>query len=165
MAVFTEDQKLEIVLKLARFRSYAEIIEDLAIEGVVTDRNQIRNYDPRNAKYEAGDKWKLVFEEARKAFVEEVAAIPLSNQSYRMELLQRGVDQAIKDKKWGTAATLAEQAAREIGGVLTNQRNVTIDGRGRARDLSPEERRDNLMNMIDERLGQIATDQGSATVQ
>ena len=164
MAVFTEDQKLEIVLKLARFRGHVEIVEDLAAEGVATDRNQIRTYDPTNAKYEAGDKWKLVFTEARRMFIEEQAQIPVFNQSYRLELLQRGIDQAIKEKKWGSVATLAEQAAREVGGVLTNQRNVTIDGRGRARDLSPEERRDNLMNMIDERLSKL-TDQRSATVQ
>ncbi len=164
MAVLTDDQKLEIVLKLARFRSHTEIVEELVAEGVATDRNQIRTYDPRNAKYEAGDKWKLIFEEARRAFVEEVTHIPVANQSYRLELLQRGIQDAIKNKKWAAAAALAEQAARDVGGVLTNQRNLTVDSRGRARDLTAEERRETLMSMIDERLGRIA-DQGSATVQ
>ena len=165
MAVLTEDQKLEIVLKLARFRGHCEIAEELSVEGVVVAREQVRQYDPTCPKFDAGEKWKLIFIEARRAFVEEVAAIPLANQSYRMELLQRGVDQAIKEKKWGTAASLAEQGAREIGGILTNQRNLTVDNRGRARDLTPEERRDMLVAMLDDARGKRPTEEGTKTVQ
>lgn len=165
MAELTDEHKTEIMLLFARFRSPAEVTaemnEKFGLEMVI---QQTVKYDPERPSFEAGDKWRTLHDLARKQFIENISAIPVANQGYRLELLQRGIQDAISKGKWAAAAALAEQAARETGGLLTNQRNVSIDNRGRARDMSAEERREMLMGMIDERLGRL-TDEGSATVQ
>jgi len=166
MANLSDELKLEIVTRIARFQGYAHTANEMASEhDIEIDRVQVRAYDPTTSKYCASERWRLVFEEVRHAFLHEVSVIPIANQAYRLNMLQELADTA---REAGDAKGLREAlklAAKEVGGVLTNQRNVTIDGRGRARDMTADERRETLMNMIDERLTQIATDQGSATVQ
>lgn len=166
MAELSDEHKTEIVLLFARFRSAAEVTAEINERfGLDMVIQQAVKYDPERPSFEAGDRWRTLHDLARREFIENVTAIPVANQSYRLELLQRGIKDAVKRGKWTIAASLAEQAAKEVGGVLTNQRNVTIDGRGRARDMTADERRETLMNMIDERLAQLDADQGNVTVQ
>ena len=144
MADLTDQQKTEIVLAHARFMSPSDIVVMLREEhDVESDTAQVVRYNPTKACYEGGERWRPIFEEARKAFLHEIAAVPVAHQAYRLNLLQEGIDGARKAKNWALVASLAEQAAREIGGIYTNQRNLRVEdnARPRAIDMTPEDRR------------------------
>ena len=144
MADLTDQQKTKIVLGHARFMSPSDIVVMLREEhGVESDTAQVVRYNPAKACYEGGERWRPIFEEARKAFLHEIAAVPVAHQAYRLNLLQEGIDGARKAKNWALVASLAEQAAREIGGIYTNQRSLRVEDNARARaaDMTPEDRR------------------------
>lgn len=142
MAVLSEAHKEAIVIQLAHFRRPAEVVEfmrehhelDLTVQ-------QVRTYDPTNPRFEADrDKWPPIFEAAREAYITNVKAIPIANQAFRLNELADLYDKAKKQKNYKLAAELAEQAAREVGGVLTNSRELNINDGRKAREMSPEDR-------------------------
>lgn len=151
MAELTDDLKLEIVTMLACFRDLVTIQEHFRQEHQLDlTARQVGAYDPTRTYFEAGDKWRDIFDQKRKQYLEGVAAVPIANQGFRLNLLYEMVTKAIKDDKPALAAALLEQAAKEVGGVLTNQRDVRIDDsrRQRAADMSPEDRRLALAEVI-----------------
>jgi hypothetical protein len=157
MAELTEQQKLEIVEALACFRTSAEIIKHFGAEyGIEMDSRQVGGYDPTRPYYEAGDKWREIFEVKRKQYLEDVAAVPVANQGYRLQRLQHYIAEAEKAKNWKLAAELHEQAAKEVGGVLTNERNLRVDDNRaqRVRDMSPEDRRAAFAELVRQALEQ-----------
>lgn len=167
MAELSEQHKETIVLLLARCRMPAEVVATLKDEfDLEITVRQVVGYDPTRPAFDAGDRWRTIFDAAREKYLADVASIPVANQGYRLDLLQRGIEAAVKKSKWSEAAALAEQAARDVGGVLTNQRQVDIrDGRQRAREQSPEERKESLFALLDEKLAQRGVDPGAAAVQ
>jgi hypothetical protein len=179
MAELAEADKERIVLLLARFKRPAEVVAIMAEEfGVETTVQQVRTYDPTNPRFEASEKWRPIFEAARKAYIEDVSIVPVASQGYRLQLLQEGIDAAKKVKNWGMVASLTEQAAKEVGGVLTNERNLRVDDsrRQRVADMTPEDRRLALAEIIRVAAEKIAEKagakptpppnaQGSASVQ
>lgn len=144
MAELTEEQKTAIVVGHARFMRPVEILamlrEDFDVEA---DRNQVIKLNPQRACYEGGEKWREAFDLARRAYTEEVASVPAANQGYRLNVLQEGIDAARKAKNWPLVAQLLEQSAKEVGGVLTNERNLRVDDsrRQRAADMDQDERK------------------------
>ncbi len=166
MSALTEEEKMFVVSQFAQFRTHAQVIE--AVKETFAKEigfTNVRAYDPASPYFSAGDRFRALHDEMRKAFIQNVSDIPIANQSFRLAILQQGVVASVQAGKWATAAALAEQAAKEVGGVLTNQRNVSFENKGRARDMTPDERREALMGMISDRLEQLASDKGSATVQ
>ena len=172
MAELSEEHKLEIVSMLACWRDPQVIIDHFRAEHQLElTHKQVGSYDPTRGYYEAGDKWRDIFDAKRKQYVEEVASVPISQQGYRLNLLNEMAREAIKDGKIALAAQLLEQAAKEVGGVLTNLRDVRIDDsrRQRASEMTPEDRRlalEEVIRQVQEaaRAGQGA-DQGSASLQ
>lgn len=164
MADLTDQQKTEIVLAHARFVAPSEIVVMLRDEhGVESDTAQVVRYNPTKACYEGGERWRPIFEEARKAFLHEVATVPVAHQAYRLNLLQEGIDGARKTKNWGLVASLAEQAAKEVGAVFTNQRNLSVNdtARPRVQDMTPEDRRAAMAELIRQAMEKMAERGGS----
>lgn len=168
MAELTDQQKEQIVLALATFRAPSEVAammrEDWQLD---LDLVQIIRYDPTKPAYAAGDKWRPIFDEARKLYIEEVSTVPIANQGYRLQTLQRALEAAAKQKNWKLVAELTEQASKEVGGVFTNARDLNInDSRDRARNLTEEERRELLLSRVNEvAAGKKATDSPHPTPQ
>lgn len=150
MANLTEEQKADIVSMLACFREPAAIIRHFQSEhGLQIDHKQVGRYDPTRPYFAGGDKWREVFKAQRDAYLNDVSAVPIANQAYRLNLLQEGVDAAKRVGNWQLVAKFAEQAAREVGGSLTNQRNVQLDdAKPSARNMSPEERKEALVEVF-----------------
>lgn len=151
MADLSEEQKWEIVEALACFRDVPSIIRAFHIEyGITLDRKQVGRYDPTRPYYAGGEKWREIFDARRKACLEDVFAIPVAHKAYRLNMLQEGIDAARGAKNWVLMAQLLEQSAKEVGGVLTNQRDVRIDDsrRQRAADMTPEERKAAIAEVI-----------------
>ena len=163
MAELTEAQKLEIVTRLAQFEAPADIVASFGERGIVCERSQIGSYDPTRPYFEAGEKWREVFDAARKFYLEDVASVPIANQGFRLNLLQQGVAHAVSRKNWELAAKLIEQGSKEVGGVFTNVRDVSISDSRRqsARDASPEDRRSMFAELVRQALEQMPTVPGA----
>ena len=108
---------------------------------------QVGRYDPTRPYFDAGEKWREVFWGRRKAYLENVADVPIAHLGYRLQLLQRGVEAAQTAKNWALLAELLEQAARAVGGIMPTQRNHP----------ATDKRTDDLQNMTsDERRAALA---------
>ncbi len=151
MPDLAERQKLELVGLLACFREPTAIIAHFRTEhGIELSHKQVGGYDPTRSYYDAGERWREIFDVRRKAYLDDVSNIPVAHQGYRLNALQIGTEAAMKAKNWALMARLLEQAARDVGGVLTNRSNVRLDDnrRQRAVDMSPEDRRLALAQVI-----------------
>lgn len=151
MAELNDDQKREIVERLACFDTLTDIVAHFRTEHEITvTPKQVGAYDPTRSYYEGGDKWRDVFAARRKIYLEDVSAVPVSSQSYRLNLLQKGITAAERAKNWPLAAQLAKQAAEEMGGLLTNQRHVAIESNraGDPRNMTPEDRKMALAELL-----------------
>lgn len=159
MADLTDEQKLEIVAALACFREPGAIIQHFQSEhGLEIDHKQVGRYDPNRSYYAGGEKWRDIFDAKRKAYVEEVASVPISNQGYRLNRLNEMASVALKEGKRAEAAIYLKQAAEEVGGAMTNRRDLRIDENRRPRpsDMTPEERRSAMAELIRQALEKMA---------
>lgn len=151
MADLTDEQKWEIVEALACYQDVASIMRAFHKDhGIQLDRKQIGRYDPTRPYYAGGEKWREIFDARRKAYLEDVASVPAANRGYRLQILQEGIDSAKKARNWPLVASLLEQSAKEVGGVLTNERNLKVgDARKlRPEDMTSEERRAAVAELI-----------------
>lgn len=162
MAELSEAQKLEIVTRLARFDVPMEIVNDFGSRGVQVTPTQVGTYDPTRSYYEAGDKWREIFDAARKVYLEEVATLPMANQGFRLNELHRLYHKALSKNLFSVAQSLLEQASKESGGVFTNQRDVSISDSRRqsARDASPEDRKSMFAELVRQTLEQMPSAPG-----
>ena len=151
MAELSDDLKLEIVSMLACYRKSQTIIDHFRDEHQLElTHKQVGSYDPTRSYFEAGDQWRDIFDAKRKDYLEGVAKVPIANQGFRLNLLHELAIKAIEDDKPALAAALLEQAAKEVGGVLTNQREMRVDDvrKGRPEDMTAEERRLAMVEII-----------------
>lgn len=150
MAALTNIQKVALVEALAGFMRPADVTvymrEEHEVELTIA---QVVKYDPSKPSYTAGDDLRAIFEAARKNCIENIQATPIANQGYRLTMLQSLLDKAVKDNKPSLAAELLEQAAKEVGGILTNERNVKLErSTSPLAELSPDERRAMVADMF-----------------
>lgn len=150
MPKLTDDVKNMIVIQLAHFRGYAEVARLVTEEtGVTVDRFQVRTYDPTNIAYAAGDKWRAIFEAERHAYLNLVERVPIAKQAYRLNELQRNYAIARDKGNLVLANATLEQAAKEVGNSLTNERSIRLDRpHSHLADLTPEERRAMVADML-----------------
>lgn len=144
MAELTDAQKLEIVSMLAAFRDVTSILDHFRqVHELELTHKQVGSYDPSRSYFDAGDKWRDIFDAKRKAYLEDVATVPIANQGFRLNRLHELALQAERDKKPALAAQLYEQAAKEVGGVLTNQREMKVETNRMLTpsEMSPEDRK------------------------
>ena len=94
--------------------------------GVTVTPQAVQAYDPtKYAGKGLSKKWKALFEETRKAFLDDVAQIPIANRSSRLRTLQRLATRAEKQGNLALVAQFHKQAAEEMGNAFTNRREVT----------------------------------------
>lgn len=83
-------------------------------------------YDPTKPhNKDVSPKLRTIFETARAKFIEDVSAIPVAQRAYRLRALQRSVERAEKIENIAMVASLLEQAAKEMGGMFSNRRELT----------------------------------------
>lgn len=121
MAVLSDAQKRAIVQGLACFQTPSEVADSVKAEfGVEVPREQVRNYNPQQV--EVAKKWRSLFDATRAAFIAEVARHGIAHQAYRLGELDAMLRKAKATGNLVLAASLLEQAAREVGGMYTNRR-------------------------------------------
>lgn len=167
MAVLTTEQKREIVEALACYKRPAEVVVLMREDhGVETDVKQVVTYDPTRATYTAGDDLRVIFEVTRKSYLEDVQSVPIANQGYRLKILQNLLDKQLGQGNTVAAANTLEQAAKEVGGILTNERNLNVDSKkGGHSELTPEERRAMVTDMLRQALDAKREEQKTITVE
>lgn len=143
MAALKDPVKLAIVQALACYDTPSQVVDLVKQEfGITLPRQQASMYDPtKPAGKKLSAKLRAVFEQTRKAFLEDVTTIPVAQQAYRLRLLQRNIERAETRGNSAMVAALLEQAAKEIGGAFTNRRELTGKGGGpiAQHNVSPEE--------------------------
>jgi hypothetical protein len=127
MAKLKDEVKLFIIQQLAMFKTPQEVA-DLVKEnyGLEVKRQNIFIYHPDQGK--VSQKLKAIFSSTRKQFLETVSDIPIANQAYRIDKLQHMLDvQLRKGERINSmlVMNILEQAAKEVGGMFTNTRQIT----------------------------------------
>lgn len=153
MAVLTDDMKLFIVTGYALFDSVSLIQRGLEEEfGVTIEHKQINKYNPLASGVKPAKKWVAIFHETRKQFMDEALTIPIARKMFRLHRLQKMHDVMFAKKNYVQAAALLEQAAKESGGLFTNEHKVKTKSTVVHRSMSDEEKRNTLSNKIAEAL-------------
>lgn len=157
MAELTEPQKREIVEGLAAFQSPTSIIDHFrSVHGLELTHKQVGRYDPTRPYFDAGERWRAIFEARRRTSLESIADVPVAHKAYRLSILQEGVEVARAAGNWGLVMQLLKQAAREVGGALTNERIESAADRPlAARDMTQEERKAALAEIIEKAADQM----------
>lgn len=153
MAELNDHQKLRIVMMLAQFYTPTEIVKDFREAGI-DDLTvaQVGSYDPTRTYFEAGKRWEKIFHDERERFMKEVQTVPIANQGYRLQMLQRTLETAVKTGNKVLANQTLRQAAEEVGGALTNERNVNV--KRPVEELTADERRAMFAELVQKALEQ-----------
>jgi len=147
MAILNDEMKTEIVTLLGQFHGYSEIAKILSAEhDVVVDRFQIRAYDPTKPTFSAGDRWRVLHGEVRNRYLDNVGAVPIAHKAFRLNELQKVYFKARDARNLVLANATLEQAAKEVGGALTNQQTLTT--RSEIEMRTPEENRAALADIF-----------------
>ena len=133
MATLNNKVKAFIVQGLATYMMPSEVAEAVKKEfDLEITRQQVSSYDPTKASgMNLAKKWKDLFKQFRDDFNNDIQAIPIANKAYRLNMLDRMARDAEKSKNRPLAASLLEQAAKDVGEVFTNKQkvdNVSSDG-------------------------------------
>lgn len=145
----------------ACFKRPAMIVAWLREEhGLECPITQIIRYNPTSPWFEAGDEYRTIFEAARKAYLHDVALVPIAQTAFRLNELFDLYESAKRKGNHVLAAALLEQAAKDAGGVFSN---VRVNVPGDVAELTAEERRERLTALLDRALG--ANAQAPATKQ
>lgn len=126
----TEEARTFVVQSLACFDTPATVVAAVKREfSFVISPQGVESYDPtKRAGRNLGEKWRTLFEESRKAFLETTVSIGISHRAVRLRALQRMADKAETMSNLQLAAQLHEQAAKEVGGAFTNHRVLSGPG-------------------------------------
>lgn len=128
----SREQQTYVVQALACFDSPAVVVAALKKDfGVAISPQAVECYDPtKKAGRNLSVRWKALFEETRKTFLEDTATIAISHRAVRLRALQRMADKAETQGNMVLASSLLKQAAEEVGNAYTNKRELTGPGGG-----------------------------------
>ncbi|HBN1562528.1 DUF2280 domain-containing protein [Enterobacter hormaechei] len=126
MAALSPEVKAFIVQALACFDTPTQIASQVKQEfGLDISIQQVSSYDPTKAiAKNLGQKWIDLFNATRTRFQTELSDIPIANKAYRLRALNRMMTRAEGMKNMALAASLMEQAAKEVGDAYSNKQKV-----------------------------------------
>ncbi|MBY5147015.1 DUF2280 domain-containing protein [Enterobacter hormaechei] len=126
MAALSPEVKAFIVQALACFDTPTQIASQVKQEfGLDISIQQVSSYDPTKAiAKNLGQKWIDLFNATRTRFQTELSDIPIANKAYRLRALDRMMTRAEGMKNMALAASLMEQAAKEVGDAYSNKQKV-----------------------------------------
>ena len=131
--------KAFIVQRLACFDAPSTVAEAVRQQfGATITRQMVECYDPhKRSGARLSRKWRQLFEQTRRAFLEESITIGISHRAVRLRKLEAQVELNEEQGDSAMVAKLLEQAAKEMGGTYTNRRELS--GRAaRPIELEPE---------------------------
>jgi hypothetical protein len=131
MAALPEHIKLHIVQALACFDTPSKVAKDVNAEfGVTVSPQQCERYDPnKRAGSALSAKYRTIFAETRKTFLEDTSLIGVSHRAVRLRTLQRLIDTCERSGNVSMVAQLLEQVAKETGDAYTNRHRLEHTGK------------------------------------
>lgn len=122
----TDEARTYVVGALACFDPPGVVAKAVKDEfGLKITPQGVEAYDPtKRAGRTLAAKWKTLFEETRKAFIEDTAKIGVSHKAVRLRALERMAAKAETQGNIVVAAQLYEQIAKEMGNAYTNARVI-----------------------------------------
>lgn len=132
MAKLTDPHKRFVVQSLARYESPQDVADAFKEEfGIEVHRAQMAQYDPTKVSgKDMSAKWRELFKQTREVFKAAVDEIPIAQQAFRLHRLGKIHDRHLQRGNLVGAASILEQAAKEVGGAFTNKREHTGAGGG-----------------------------------
>lgn len=126
MAALKPEIKAFIVQSVACFDTPSQVVESVLKEfGIQISRQQVEQNDPTKISGKGlAKKWVDLFNDTRKRFQTELSDIPIANKAYRLRALDRMMTRAEGMKNMALAASLMEQAAKEVGDAYSNKQKV-----------------------------------------
>lgn len=126
MAALKPEVKAFIIQSLACFDTLAIVGEAVQKQfGIKVTPQQIESHDPTKASGKGlAQKWVELFHDTRKRFQTELSDIPIANKAYRLRALDRMMTKAEGMRNMALAASLMEQAAKEVGDAYSNKQKV-----------------------------------------
>lgn len=126
MATLKGEVKAFIVQSLACFDTPSQVVDLVKKEfGLSITRQQVESHDPTKANGRGlAKKWVELFHDIRKRFQTELSDIPIANKAYRLRALDRMMTKAEGMRNMALAASLMEQAAKEVGDAYSNKQKV-----------------------------------------
>jgi hypothetical protein len=103
------------------------------------------NYNCGGPSFHGARKWHELFLAERKRFLESTQDIGIANKTYRIQELHKLCVIAIGRKNVKLAAELMEQAAKEMGEVFTNKREIKSDVRSLTATMTTDELRNEIL--------------------
>ena len=130
MAALPENVKVYVVQKLACFEPLHVVVKAVKDDfGIEVSKQALQAYDPNKSQgSRLSAKLKDIFNSTRKKFLEDTSTIPISHKAVRLTMLQRMADQAESSRNIVLAASLIEQAAKEVGDSFTNKQKIEHAG-------------------------------------
>jgi hypothetical protein len=131
MAALAENVKLRIVQALACFDTPSQVAKEIKAEfGLDVSPQQCEAYDPnKRVGQKLSEKFRLIFAETRKTFLEDTSTIGVSHRAVRLRTLQRLIDRAESQGNIGMVSQLLEQVAKETGDAYTNRHKLEHTGK------------------------------------
>jgi hypothetical protein len=128
----SEEAKLFAVQALACFDTPSVVAQAVRKEfGLTITPQSVEAYDPtKRAGRKLSDKWRALFEETRKTFRQDMAAIGVAHKAVRLRMIGRIAERAEAAGNVAVALQALEQAAKECGDAFTNRRELTGAGGG-----------------------------------
>ncbi|EME0399318.1 DUF2280 domain-containing protein, partial [Acinetobacter baumannii] len=84
------------------------------------------------------EEFKTEFYRVRKEMNDNLSAIPIANIAYRLKRLQRFIDHEQFKENPVIVPSLLEQAAKEVGGLYTNRKEITGKDGGPVQTVNSE---------------------------
>lgn len=122
-----DEQKTWIVTQWAMMVPIAQILKGFEEQfGAKISANQARDYNPVTARTRGKTvvKWKMLHDHIRHKFLTKIAEIPIANAAVRLHRLEQLCVGAMSKGNAPLAAEIIEQAAKEVGGLFTNKREL-----------------------------------------
>lgn len=144
--VLNSEQKVFIVTAYARFEGTAEIIRSFRERwDAELTHSQCNHYNVIGASCNCAPKWKEVFHAERKRFLANVEDIGIANKTFRLHSLSALHAMAMKRNNVKLAQEILEQAAKEMGEVFTNRREVKSDVRSVTATMTTDQLRQEIL--------------------
>lgn len=154
MTKLTDEMKAFLVKELAMYATPSQAARALQEHfGVKIERHQAADYDPESRsgsrRSHLAERWRVQFRETRTKFLNAVNNIAIANRAYRLRMLDKMMRAAEARGNLALAASLLEQAAKEMGDVYTNRQTLKHSGSvDTAVKLSPDQLRDGIMALV-----------------
>jgi hypothetical protein len=148
----SDEVKAFIIQSLACFDGLAVVVAAVKREyGIEISKQLCESHDPtKKAGAKLGERWRVLFDETRKSFLEDTSTIAISHRAVRLRALQRMADKAETQGNMVLASNLLEQAAKEVGDSYTNRQkhdHTSSDG-----SMSPKPAAFDLAAMSDDEI-------------